>query len=333
MAIAVIGCLAIFGVGAAVGSQAGVGDDGPAATTTTLSPDDQAIVDGNVAKCNDLSYSDNASFGATCSSHDGVRKWLATYGRCADGQVIRISESAKCGDHGGFDELLPADFVPQPASGDLARCNDGLYSDNTDLGATCSSHKGVERWLARYGRCKDGEVIRMAKASSCDDHDGFDELLSTEYVPTAGKGDVARCNDGTYSDNTDFSATCSSHQGVKRWLAPYARCADGTAIRLAKAASCDDHDGFGKLLPKDWTPPTTTTTTTTAPPPITAATQPFVPPTTAPYVPPPTSPPTTAAPVPAGGGHTALCNDGTYSDAAHHHGACSHHGGVAEFYR
>ncbi|WP_338014255.1 DUF3761 domain-containing protein [Streptomyces sp. CB01883] len=34
-----------------------------------------------------------------------------------------------------------------------------------------------------------------------------------------------------------------------------------------------------------------------------------------------------------GNGATALCNDGTYSYAAHHQGACSHHGGVAVFYR
>ena len=34
-----------------------------------------------------------------------------------------------------------------------------------------------------------------------------------------------------------------------------------------------------------------------------------------------------------GSGATALCRDGTYSFAAHHRGACSHHGGVATFYR
>ncbi len=34
-----------------------------------------------------------------------------------------------------------------------------------------------------------------------------------------------------------------------------------------------------------------------------------------------------------GNGATALCNDGTYSYAAHHQGACSHHGGVAVFYK
>jgi len=38
-----------------------------------------------------------------------------------------------------------------------------------------------------------------------------------------------------------------------------------------------------------------------------------------------------SAPVPAGGGPTAICNDGTPSFAAHHQGACSSHGGVRQF--
>jgi hypothetical protein len=34
-----------------------------------------------------------------------------------------------------------------------------------------------------------------------------------------------------------------------------------------------------------------------------------------------------------GNGATALCNDGTYSYAAHHQGACAKHGGVKVFYK
>jgi len=41
----------------------------------------------------------------------------------------------------------------------------------------------------------------------------------------------------------------------------------------------------------------------------------------------------TNTPAPPGGGATARCNDGTFSYAAHHQGACSSHGGVAEFYK
>ena len=39
------------------------------------------------------------------------------------------------------------------------------------------------------------------------------------------------------------------------------------------------------------------------------------------------------APVAPSGGATALCNDGSYSYAAHHQGACSRHGGVEVFYK
>ena len=68
---------------------------------------------------------------------------------------------------------------------------------------------------------------------------------------------------------------------------------------------------------------------TTTPPPTTSA-----PTTTA------AAPTTTVAPQPAPtttvddhGGATAMCNDGTLSFSAHHQGTCSHHGGVAIWYR
>lgn len=48
---------------------------------------------------------------------------------------------------------------------------------------------------------------------------------------------------------------------------------------------------------------------------------------------PPVPPAPPAPPANPGNGATALCNDGTYSYAAHHQGACSHHGGVAVFYK
>ncbi len=45
-----------------------------------------------------------------------------------------------------------------------------------------------------------------------------------------------------------------------------------------------------------------------------------------------TQPAASTPPPTAGGGATALCNDGTLSYVAHHQGACSHHGGVRIFY-
>jgi hypothetical protein len=157
--------------------------------------------------------------------------------------------------------------------GDVALCNDGSYSDNRDFGATCSGGDGIDKWLAPFGQCQDGTIIKMSADATCEDNDGFKELLPADYKPKAAEDDIARCKDGTFSNNTDFAATCSSRGGVSKWLAPYAECKDGTVIKLSKTASCDDHGGFGALLPADYTPPTTTTT---APPPP-APTQPPAP--------------------------------------------------------
>jgi Protein of unknown function (DUF3761) len=46
----------------------------------------------------------------------------------------------------------------------------------------------------------------------------------------------------------------------------------------------------------------------------------------------PTAPPTDQGQAP-GNGATAVCRDGSYSFAANHSGACSRHGGVAQFYK
>lgn len=183
------------------------------------------------------------------------------------------------------------------ADGNVARCKDGGYSDNHDFAATCSGGDGIDKWLAPFGQCQDGAVIKMSAKATCKDNDGFKKLLPADYEPKAGKGDIAQCKDSTFSDDTDFAATCSSRGGVSKWLAPYGECRDGTVIKLSKKASCDKHDGFKAMLPLDYTPPTTTTTTSTTPPP------PPPPPVTAPpttaapmTAPPPTEPPPTAPP-------------------------------------
>lgn len=149
--------------------------------------------------------------------------------------------------------------------GNVARCNNGTFSDNTDFRATCSSNDGVDAWLAPYGRCGDGHVIAMSEDATCDDHDGFDALLPPSYVPQPEQGDVALCANGTYSANTDFGATCSSSGGVDIWLAPYGECGDGEIVVMGPDADCDNHGGFARLLPADFTPPTAVVATSAAP--------------------------------------------------------------------
>ena len=80
------------------------------------------------------------------------------------------------------------------------------------------------------GFAREGAKITLAANS----HDGVARILPPDFVPKATSADVALCNDGAYSANTDFAKTCSNGDGVSRWLSVYAECADGTRIALAE---------------------------------------------------------------------------------------------------
>jgi Protein of unknown function (DUF3761) len=118
-----------------------------------------------------------------------------------------------------------------------------------------------------------------------------------------------------------------------------AAAATATALLLAGCQPADStHRGnptqtstpasvVDTTIPDDSTPAVETSSPDAPPPP---------PPTTAAAAPEAPAPEAPAPDVPADdhpAGATAKCVDGTYSYAAHHQGACSHHHGVAEWYR
>ena len=112
------------------------------------------------------------------------------------------------------------------------------------------------------------------------------------------KGATALCVDGTYSMAKSQQGACSSHGGVKTWLASdtkeatkVARTEAKTDRKIARTEEKADRK-IDRTEDK-------------------------------------ISPRRVGTPADA----TAKCNDGTYSFAAQHSGACSSHGGVAEWYR
>ena len=98
-------------------------------------------------------------------------------------------------------------------------------------------------------------------------------------VTTIPAGAFAECKDGQFSDNTEFKSTCSSHDGVKRWLAPYVQCRDGTVVSLNKDTTCGGkRGGVDKMLSESEAAAiksaatTTIAVTTTKPTPSTSST-------------------------------------------------------------
>src|SRR6516162_3478831 len=123
-------------------------------------------------------------------------------------------------------------------------------------------------------------------------------LVAAQSKPADATG---QCKDGTYSTAKSKRGACSGHGGVGTWYADEAGAAK-TAEKDTKAATKTaetDTKAATKTAEKDTKAATKDAKSSTAP----------------------TSPRPADAPADA----TAQCNDGTYSKAVHHQGACSGH--------
>ena len=105
------------------------------------------------------------------------------------------------------------------------------------------------------------------------------------------------CKDGTTTTAAHKVGACSKHGGVATWTGAAAAASDS-----AKASASSNSKPAAK--------PKAAATDTTASQ---------------------SSAPTAAASKGAPAGATGLCNDGSYTKAVHHAGACSHHGGVKQW--
>jgi hypothetical protein len=106
------------------------------------------------------------------------------------------------------------------------------------------------------------------------------------------------CKDGTTTTAMHKVGACSKHGGVATWTAGAAAASDSGKASTASSS---------KPAAKAKAAATDTTSTQSA-----AAT-------------------TSAASKGAPAGATGLCNDGSYTKAAHRTGACSHHGGIKQW--
>ena|SRR2546428_13980568 len=119
---------------------------------------------------------------------------------------------------------------------------------------------------------------------------------------------TAQCKDGTYSTAKTRRGACSGHGGVATWFAD-----DSKSTKSAAKETKADAKSAGKTTKE--TGKTAARATKEGASATKDATR------------------TVSKPSDAPADATAKCKDGTYSHAKQHRGACSGHGGVAEWYK
>lgn len=157
----------------------------------------------------------------------------------------------------------------------------------------------------------------------------FPTLAASVHAATKKKTDekpkdaTAQCVDGSYSRAKTQQGACSSHGGVKTWFGETAS---------APVPPSPERVSTSKRAPTPSKAAKAPSTTSKAAPPPSATSAPeptTLPPAATSSAKAPTVATTTATPANA----IAKCKDGTFSYAKTHSGACSHHGGVAEWYK
>jgi len=119
---------------------------------------------------------------------------------------------------------------------------------------------------------------------------------------------TAQCKDGTYSTAKTRRGACSGHGGVATWFAD-----DSKSTKSAAKETKADAKRAGKATEE--TGKTAARATKEGASATRDATR------------------TVSKPSDAPADATAKCKDGAYSHAKQHRGACSGHGGVAEWYK
>ena len=253
-----------------------------------------------------------------------ISRWLSA--SClAAGLAVVLAPSA----------LAQAQKKPADAT---AECTDGSYSKaKTERGA-CSAHGGVKTWFgdtkpdakatgkdvtktakdagkATEGSAKAaaGATKETSKTVATDTKAAAKPTASTaKSVGASAPPDATgQCKDGTYTTAKSKSGACSGHGGVGTWMAAAATNAPagGTAAPANRPSAT--------AAPAPTPPAANANRPTAAPASSTGSKSSQI-----------QSPPADAPP-----NASAQCNDGTFSMAKQHSGACSGHKGVKAWFK
>jgi hypothetical protein len=255
---------------------------------------------------------------------------------CKDGTKSHGGKGA-CSGHGGVDKSA-SKAAAQPAE----KATSSSKSTSTSTSASASSAAAPAGAAPAEVTCKDGTTSHAGKGA-CSGHGGVNKTAASAggaAASTGGSQPKKATRSPTSWDGASTSSTAPAASAAAPASAPAGQviCKDGTTSKGGKGA-CSGHHGVDTSATESPHGGTSASAATSMPapgaggsgaPPAASAPARTAAPAAAAAAPAPAAPSSNAS---ASGqkAPTAKCKDGSLSYAQHHSGACSDHGGVAQW--
>jgi hypothetical protein len=128
-------------------------------------------------ECKDGTYTTSASKEGACSSHGGVKKWMAKEEKSSSAKEAK-SSSAK-----SSKTAAAASSAEKPANA-TGECKDGTYTDSASKSGACSGHKGVKTWYGAKESTSSSAAPSTSGAASSKSGTGSSKSSSTSSTAT-----------------------------------------------------------------------------------------------------------------------------------------------------